>query len=66
MENLKTILNAKSRVFGNFQFSQYMARNHLVVHKLYSKFVIWNVPYTSLNSPSTHSDRTIPKFQHLW
>ena len=40
MENLKKILNAKSHVFSNFQFSQRMARNNLVEHKLYSKFVI--------------------------
>ena len=30
MENLKKILNAQTRIFGNFQFSQHMARNHLV------------------------------------
>ena len=41
MENLKKILNAQTRVFGNFQFSQHMARNHLVVHKLYSKLEIF-------------------------
>ena len=35
MENLKKILNAQTPVFGNFQFSQNMARNHLIVHKLY-------------------------------
>ena len=35
MENLKKSLNAQTRVFGNFQFSQHMARNHLAVHKLY-------------------------------
>ena len=30
MENLKKILNVKSHVFCNFQFSQHIARNHLV------------------------------------
>ena len=35
MENLKKIFNAQTRVFDNFQFSQHMARNHLVVDKLY-------------------------------
>ena len=35
MENLKKIVNAQTRVFGNFQFLQHMARNHLVGHKLY-------------------------------
>ena len=35
MENLKKILNAQTRVFGNFQFLQHMVRNHLVGHKLY-------------------------------
>ena len=29
MENLKKILNAQTRVFGNFQFLQHMVRNHL-------------------------------------
>ena len=35
MENLKKFVNAQTRVYGNFQFLQHMARNHLVVHKLY-------------------------------
>ena len=35
MENLKKILNAQTRVFGNLQSLHHMARNHLVVHNLY-------------------------------
>ena len=40
MENLKKILNAQTRVFGNFQFLQHMARNHLVGHKFFNKIAL--------------------------
>ena len=42
MENLKKILNAKSRVFGNFQFSQYMASCTQIVFQIrdFVKFVV--------------------------
>ena len=44
MENLKKILNGQTCIFGNFQFSQHMARNHLVVHKLHPNLRFCSIP----------------------